>query len=111
PKYSMLERAPEHGLLDALAELGLGAIVFSPLAQGLLTERYLRDVPTDSRAAKSHGFLQRDAVTESRRALASRLRDIAAPRGESVAQLALAWVLRRPEVTSALVGASSVAQL
>jgi L-glyceraldehyde 3-phosphate reductase len=111
PKYSMLVRTPEEGLFDALEEMGLGGIVYSPLAQGLLTDRYLRDVPESSRAAKAHGFLPRDAVTDARRALAARLGAIAAARGATVAQLALAWVLRRSVVTSALVGASSVAQL
>ena len=111
PKYSMLERTPEEGLFEVLEEAGLGAIPFSPLAQGLLTDRYLRDIPTDSRAAKPHGFLQEDAITEERRAQLRSLNEIAAGRGQTLAQLALVWVLRQPVVTSALIGASRVAQL
>ena len=111
PKYSMLVRAPEEGLFDVLRESGVGCIVYSPLAQGLLTDRYAAGVPEDSRAAKPHGFLQADAVTEARRATVAALRAVAAARGQSVAQLALAWVLRDDVVTSALIGASSVAQL
>ncbi|HEU4454593.1 MAG TPA: aldo/keto reductase, partial [Longimicrobium sp.] len=83
----------------------------SPLAQGLLTDRYLRDIPPDSRAAKPHGALAAEAVTPEMRRRLARLNDVAAARGQSLAQLALAWVLRHPTVTSALVGASSVAQL
>jgi L-glyceraldehyde 3-phosphate reductase len=111
PKYSMFERKPEQGLLQALEAEGSGCIVFSPLAQGLLTDRYLRDVPADSRAAKAHGALQESAVTEERRDQLRRLAAIAAARGQSLAQLALAWVLRTPVVTSALIGASRVKQL
>jgi L-glyceraldehyde 3-phosphate reductase len=111
PKYSMLERTPEQGLLQALEEEGIGCIVFSPLAQGLLTDRYLRDIPADSRAAKSTGFLQESAVTEARRAQLVALNAVARARGQSLAQLALAWVLRHPAVTSALIGASRVQQL
>jgi L-glyceraldehyde 3-phosphate reductase len=111
PKYSMFHRVPEEGLFDALREDGLGCIVFSPLAQGLLTDRYLGGVPEDSRAAKPHGFLKRDEVTEERLGQISRLNAIAAARGQSLAQLAIAWVLRDPVVTSALIGASRVEQL
>jgi L-glyceraldehyde 3-phosphate reductase len=111
PRYSMLERTPENGLLPALEEEGIGCIVFSPLAQGLLTDRYLRDIPADSRAAKPHGFLQEDAVTEARRTQLRALNAVAQARGQSLAQLALAWVLRHPAVTSALIGASRVQQL
>jgi len=110
-RYSMLDRAAEGGLLRTVEELGVGCIVFSPLAQGLLTDRYLRDVPSDSRAAKPHGALQAEAVTEERRAQLRRLAEIAAGRGQSLAQLALAWALRLPAVTSALVGASRVQQV
>src|SRR2546423_5827833 len=80
PKYSMLERTPEAGLLDVLRAEGVGCIVFSPLAQGLLSDRYLRDIPPDSRAAKPHGFLRPDAVTDERRAQLRRLNEIAAAR-------------------------------
>jgi L-glyceraldehyde 3-phosphate reductase len=111
PKYSMLERTPENGLLQVLEEEGIGCIVFSPLAQGLLTDRYLRDIPADSRAAKPTGFLQESAVTDERRAQLQALDGIARARGQSLAQLALAWVLRHPAVTSALIGASRVQQL
>ena len=111
PKYSMFERAPEAGLLDVLREEGVGAIVFSPLAQGLLTDRYLSDIPADSRAAKPTGFLQREAITDERRAQIRRLAEIARARGQSLAQLALAWVLRHETVTSALIGASRVQQV
>jgi L-glyceraldehyde 3-phosphate reductase len=111
PKYSMFERKPEAALLGALADEGIGCIVFSPLAQGLLTDRYLSAVPADSRAGKPHGTLLPDALTPARRAQLVRLNEIAAARGQSLAQLALAWVLRHDVVTSALVGASSVRQL
>jgi L-glyceraldehyde 3-phosphate reductase len=111
PKYSMLERKPEAGLLQVLEEEGIGCIVFSPLAQGLLTDRYLRDIPADSRAAKPTGFLQESAVTDERRSQLRALNSVAQARGQSLAQLALAWVLRHPAVTSALIGASRVGQL
>ncbi len=111
PKYSMLVREPEQGLLQALEEEGLGCIVFSPLAQGLLSGRYLDGLPADSRAAKPWGFLQASAVTPERVAQLQALNRIAAARGQTLAQMALAWVLRQPAVTSALIGASRVAQL
>ena len=111
PKYSMFERWVEDGLLDVLAERGVGCIAFSPLAQGLLTDRYLQGIPEGSRAAKPHGFLRREQVTDDRIAKARELNEIARRRGQSLAQMALAWVLRDPRVTSVLVGASSVAQL
>jgi L-glyceraldehyde 3-phosphate reductase len=111
PRYSMLDRTVERGLLDVLEEEGIGCIVFSPLAQGLLTDRYLHGVPDDSRAAKPHGYLRRAAVTDDIVARVRALNDLAAGRGQSLAQMAIAWVLRRPAVTSALVGASRVAQI
>ncbi len=111
PKYSMFERGPEAGLFDALADEGLGCIAFSPLAQGLLTDRYLRGVPADSRAAKPHGFLKQEQVTTDRIERVRALGAIAQRRGQTLAQLAIAWVLRQPVMTSALVGASRVAQL
>ena len=111
PSYNMFNRWIEDGLLDVLAEEGIGCIVFSPLAQGLLTDRYLEGVPEDSRAAKPHGFLRRDQVTKARLARVRKLREIAQARGQSMAQLALAWVLRHPGMTSALVGASRVGQI
>ncbi|WP_369387108.1 L-glyceraldehyde 3-phosphate reductase [Streptomyces sp. CG1] len=112
PRYSMLDRRPEdEGLLNALDALQVGSIVYSPLEQGLLTGRYLDGIPEDSRAAGDSPFLNSDAVTEE---LAGRLRaldEIAKSRGQTLAQLALAWVLRGGRVTSALVGASSPQQL
>jgi len=111
PKYSMFERWIEQGLTDVLEREGIGCIAFSPLAQGLLTDRYLGGIPADSRASKPHGFLRPEQVTEERIGKARRLNAIAQARGQSLAQTALAWVLRRPVVTSALIGASTVAQL
>jgi len=111
PSYSILNRWVEDGLLAALEELGIGCIVFSPLAQGLLTDRYLEGIPPDSRAAKPHGFLKRESITEEKLAKVRQLNDVAKARGQSLAQMALAWVLRQPAVTSALVGASRVSQI
>lgn len=110
-KYSMLERGPEEALLDVLDDLGLGCVAFSPLAQGLLTGRYAEGVPNDSRAAKPDTFLDADAVTFEARERARCLAAIAAGRGQSVAQLALSWVLRRGTVVSAITGASRVDQI
>ncbi|HTY07061.1 MAG TPA: L-glyceraldehyde 3-phosphate reductase [Gemmatimonadales bacterium] len=111
PKYSLFVRGIENGLLEAVTEEGIGCIPFSPLAQGLLTDRYLSGIPADSRAAKPHGFLKAGDVTETRVGQARRLNEIARARGQTLAQLALAWVLRQPAVTSALIGASRVAQI
>ncbi len=111
PKYSMLVRDPEHGLLATLAELGLGCIGFSPLAQGLLTDRYFKGIPKDSRAAKPHGYLQRDQVTEAIRKKVLRLNEIAKVRGQSLAQMALVWTLRNAGMTSAVIGASKPAHV
>jgi L-glyceraldehyde 3-phosphate reductase len=111
PRYSMFDRWVEDGLLDVLDERGIGCIAFSPLAQGLLTNRYLREIPRGSRADKPHGALQADAITDARRAQIVALDRIAAARGQSLAQLAIAWVLRHETMTSALVGASRVAQI
>ncbi|GGT28393.1 L-glyceraldehyde 3-phosphate reductase [Streptomyces chromofuscus] len=111
PRYSMLYRSPEEGLLDALDDLQVGSIAYSPLDQGVLTGRYLDGIPEDSRAASDSPFLKSDALTED---LVGRLRtldDIAKSRGQTLAQMALAWVLRGGRVTSALVGASSPQQL
>jgi L-glyceraldehyde 3-phosphate reductase len=111
PRYSMLDRTAEHGLFDVLENEGIGCIPFSPLAQGLLTDKYLDGIPEDSRAAKATGFLERGEVTESVVERVRRLRDAARQRGQSIAQLALAWVLRQPAVTSVLIGASRVGQI
>lgn len=109
-KYSMFERWVEAALLDTLENNGMGLIAFSPLAQGLLTDRYLHGIPEDSRAAKSWGFLQTDAVNQ-KIAVVKQLNEIAQKRGQSLAQMAIAWLLKDKRVTSVLVGASSVAQL
>jgi L-glyceraldehyde 3-phosphate reductase len=111
PSYNMFNRWVEDGLLDVLEEEGIGCIAFSPLAQGLLTNRYLQDIPADSRAAKPHGFLKAEHVTEERLDKVRRLNEMAQQRGQTMAQLAIAWVLRRPVVTSALIGASRVQQV
>ncbi|MGV9305419.1 L-glyceraldehyde 3-phosphate reductase [Nonomuraea sp. NPDC003727] len=107
PSYSMINRWIEDGLLDTLEDEGIGCIVYSPLAQGLLTDRYLEGVPAGSRAATSR-FLSADRID---RELARDLNEIASARGQSLAQMALSWVLRDPRVTSVLIGASSVGQL
>jgi L-glyceraldehyde 3-phosphate reductase len=106
PRYSMFDRHIEDGLLEALAADEMGCIVFSPLAQGLLTDRYLGGIPADSRAGRPTGYLRPEHVTEARLHQARRLSEIARERGQTLAQLALAWVLRHPGVTSALIGAS-----
>ncbi len=111
PKYSMYERWVEDGLLDLLEEEGVGCIPFSPLAQGLLTNKYLHGIPADSRAAKEHGFLKKEAITEERVTQLKKLNNIAESRGQSLAQMALSWILKDPRVTSVLVGASSSIQL
>jgi L-glyceraldehyde 3-phosphate reductase len=110
PSYSMINRWIEPELLDALAEERMGAIAFSPLAQGLLTDRYLDGVPADSRAAREGSFSQ-TLLTEANLSNARALREIARGRGQTLPQLAIAWTLRDPRVASALIGASSVAQL
>lgn len=110
PSYSMLNRWIEDRLLDVLEEQGVGCIAFSPLAQGLLTERYLDGIPEDSRAAK-HTSLSSDMINDANLNHVRALREIARSRGQKVSQLALAWALRDPRVTSVLIGASSVEQL
>jgi L-glyceraldehyde 3-phosphate reductase len=110
PSYSMLNRWVEEGLLDVLASEGIGCIAFSPLAQGLLTSRYLNGIPDDSRAAQGKS-LSSEMLNEQNVGHIRALNDIARQRGQSLAQMAIAWVLRDPRVTSALIGASSVAQL
>jgi aryl-alcohol dehydrogenase-like predicted oxidoreductase len=111
PRYSMLDRWVEDGLLDTLDEHGVGSIAYSPLSQGLLTDRYLDGVPADSRAAGASPFLTSDRLTDETLATVRALNDVAKRRGQTLAQLAIAWVLRNGRVTSALIGASSVAQL
>ncbi|MFC9325730.1 aldo/keto reductase [Kitasatospora sp. NPDC057015] len=111
PAYSIFNRWVEDGLLDTLDELGVGSVAFSPLAQGLLTNRYLTGIPANSRAAGPSPFLSAANVKDETRARIGALDAIARERGQSLAQMAIAWVLRGARVTSALVGASSVAQL
>jgi L-glyceraldehyde 3-phosphate reductase len=111
PSYSMLNRWVEDGLLDTLTEEGIGCIVFSPLAQGMLTDRYLGGIPADSRAGRPTGFLRPEHVTEDKVAKVRRLNEIARGRGQTMAEMAIAWVLRQPAVTSALIGASRVQQI
>ena len=111
PRYSMFDRWVEESLLETLTEQGIGCIAFSPLAQGLLTDRYLKGIPGDSRASKPHGFLKRDQVTEDKLSQVRRLDELARARGQTLAQMALAWVLRHPGMTSALIGASRISQI
>ena len=111
PKYSMFQRDVEAGLLEALRDEGIGGIAFSPLAQGLLTDRYLAGIPEDSRAAKPTSFLRPEGVTPDRVDKARRLNALAQQRGQTLAQMSIAWVLRHPEMTSALIGASRVSQI
>jgi L-glyceraldehyde 3-phosphate reductase len=111
PRYSMFDRWIEPQLLDVLAQEGIGCIPFSPLAQGLLTDRYLAGIPADARAGKAHGFLKADRITPEILAQIAKLNAVAQARGQSLAQMALAWVLRDPRVTTALIGASKVSQL
>ena len=111
PSYSMFNRWIEDGLLDVLEEEGIGCIVFSPLAQGLLTDRYLGGIPADSRAAKPHGFLKREQVTDAKLAKVRNLDEIAQARGQRMAQMAIAWNLRHAGMTSVVVGASRVRQI
>lgn len=111
PIYSMFNRWIEDGLTDVLREEGIGCIAFSPLAQGLLTDRYLKEIPADSRAGKPNTFLRPDQVTEDRIARVRQLNEVAKARGQTMAQMAIAWVLRLPEMTSALIGASRVQQI
>lgn len=111
PKYSMFVRWIEEGLLNELNREGVGCIPFSPLAQGLLTNKYLHGIPEDSRAAKPHGFLKETDISDTRLQQIRQLNDLAQQRGQTLAQMALAWVLRHEQVTSVLVGASRPEQL
>lgn len=110
PRYSMFVREPEQGLLDVLGNEGVGCIVFSPLAQGLLSDRYLKGIPEDSRAARNF-FLTKESVSEAMLAKVRALNEVARARGQSLAEMAVSWVLRDPRVTSALVGTSKVSQV
>jgi len=111
PVYNMFDRWIEEELLDVLEDEGLGCAVFSPLAQGLLTNKYLNGIPADSRAARSDSYLDREDVSEEKLAKVRALNEIARNRGQSLAQMAVAWTLRDPGVTSAIIGASRVSQI
>jgi len=110
-RYNMFARDVENGLFDTLDELGMGAIIYSPLAQGLLTERYLNGIPEDSRVRKSGVFLKEEDITEEKIKKVRKLTNIARNRGQSMSQLALAWILRQKTVTSVIVGVSKVSQI
>jgi len=111
PRYSMLDRWVEDGLLDLLETEGVGAIAFSPLGKGMLTNRYLDGIPADSRAGGPSVFLRPEDLTDALLEKIRRLHDIAGVRGQSLAQMALAWVLHEPRITSVLIGASRVSQI
>lgn len=111
PKYNMFFRNIEDGLLEVLKEQGMGAIVFSPLAQGLLTNKYLNGIPDDSRVKRSGIFLKESDITEEKISKVRALNDLAVQRGQSMAQLAIAWILRQPVITSVLIGASKPQQI
>jgi L-glyceraldehyde 3-phosphate reductase len=111
PKYSIFERWVESGLLDVLGKEGVGGIAFCPLAQGMLTDRYLKGIPEGSRASKPHGFLKKADIDEHRLTQIRALGEVAAAREQSLAQMSLAWVLRDSRMTSALIGASRVEQI
>lgn len=111
PVYNMLNRWIENGLTQVLDEEGMGCIVFSPLAQGLLTDKYLQGIPEGSRAASPYGFLRPEHVTEQKVDKVRKLNELAKQRGQTMAQLAIAWTLRLPQVTSALIGASRIEQI
>lgn len=111
PKYSMLDRWVEGGLLDVLDKEGIGCIAFSPLAQGVLSDKYLKGIPADSRAAIPHGFLKQESITPELLGKIRKLDDLARSRNQSLAQMALAWLLKDVRVTSVLIGARNVEQL
>ncbi|MCT2386534.1 aldo/keto reductase [Erwinia pyrifoliae] len=111
PRYSMFSRAPEEGLLDVLAHSGVGSIAFSPLASGILTDRYLNGIPQDSRAASGSRFLSSEQLTPEKMDKVARLNALAGKRGQKLSQMALAWVLRDNRVTSVLIGASKTSQI
>ena len=111
PRYSMLDRWIEEGLTAVLDSEGIGCIVFSPLEQGLLSDRYLTGIPEGSRASKPGTYLRKEQITTEKMAIVSKLNQVALHRGQTLAQMALAWVLRLPTVTSALIGASRVGQI
>jgi L-glyceraldehyde 3-phosphate reductase len=111
PSYSMFNRWIEADLLRTVEELGIGCIAFSPLAQGLLSDRYLKGIPSDSRAGKEHGFLRPSHITDDKVRKAAQLNDMAGRRGQTLSQMAIAWILRHPAMTSVLIGASKISQI
>lgn len=111
PRYSMFERTPEQGLIQTLGDAGVGCIAFSPLAGGVLTDRYLQGIPDDSRVASGSKFLSENQLTDEKMEKVRKLNEIALQRGQKLAQMALAWVLRDDRVTSVLIGASKTAQI
>ncbi len=111
PNYSMFDRWIEQGLTDMLEEEGIGCIAFSPLAQGMLTHKYIKGIPADSRASKAHSYLKPDVITPAVIDKVIKLNDLAKQRGQVLAQMAVAWVLHNKTVTSALIGASKVVQI
>ncbi|HZL44798.1 MAG TPA: aldo/keto reductase [Opitutaceae bacterium] len=111
PRYSMFDRAPEEGLFDVLVREGIGSIAFSPLSKGMLTNRYFAGIPADARAARDPRFLRPEHITDAVLAQTHALDALARARGQSLAQMALAWVLRQPAITSALIGASKISQI
>jgi len=111
PRYNIFDRWIEDGLLKTLEQEGVGCIVFSPLAQGMLTNKYLKGIPQGSRASKSYSYLKKDAITDVKLAKISKLQEVSESRGQTLAQMAISWVLRQPAVTSALIGASRPEQI
>ncbi len=111
PKYNMFDRWVEDKLLDTLEKNGVGSVVFSPLFQGLLTDKYLKGIPKDSRVAKAHGFLQSSEISPEKISKIERLNKIAAERGQKMAQMALSWVLKDQRITSVIIGASKISQI
>jgi len=111
PRYSMMDRWIENGLTKVLSEKGIGCIVFSPLEQGLLTDKYLNGIPSDSRAGKKGTFLRRESITADKVMKIKKLNELAVNRGQSLAQMSIAWVLNNPVVTTALIGSSKVEQI
>jgi L-glyceraldehyde 3-phosphate reductase len=111
PRYSMLDRWVEDGLLEVLGQKGVGSIAFSPLEQGLLTDKYLKGIPADSRAAKDGRYLKPDQIAPEKVALIQRLHEVALRRGQTLAQLVIAWLLKDPRISSVLVGVSRPEQL
>lgn len=111
PRYSMLDRWVENGLMDVLGEKGIGSIAFSPLEQGMLTDKYLKGIPADSRAAKDGRYLKPEQIAPEKLQMISQLNDLAQKRGQSLAQMAIAWLLKDPRITSVLIGVSKPEQL